>query len=259
MGNCNTTSNKWSEIPYPGQKRPYHGVEPGAGTWPLNYLKRDCKGNFLGPSGENIALAIVNPGVFNFDTELIGVEKVQSQVTPEQISMAKYWAGAIVNKIANVVLTLTDTYKISPPRAARIMSTVINTLNDTTIVTFNYKYLWDYPRPNQLNPGLKTVLNTPAHPTYPSGHSTGLSAAFVVLSYYFPEEEEKLNRLAEEASISRFYGGIHFMSDLTEGMRLGRFIGNTVVRYLKTQSDGDGAMVDFPKEEFMDAPIMPKY
>ena len=49
------------------------------------------------------------------------------------------------------------------------------------------------------------------------------------------------------------------MSDLTEGLRLGRFIGNTVVEYLKTQCDGDGAMVDFPIKEFYDAPIMPKY
>lgn len=187
------------------------------------------------------------------------MEKVQSQLTPEQISMAKYWAGAIVNKISNVVLILTDTYKISPPRAARIMSTVINTLNDTTIATFNYKYLWDYPRPCQLNQNLKTVLNTPAHPTYPSGHSTGLSAAFTVLSYYFPTEAEKLNKLAEDASISRLYGGIHFMSDLSEGLRMGRFIGNTIVEYLKTQSDGNGAMVDFPVSEFLDAPIMPKY
>lgn len=259
MNTYSSTSNSWSEIPYPGRERVSHGVEPGAGGWPLYYLKRDDKGNFLSPTDERIALAISNPCIFNFEAELAEVEKVQREITPDQIHMANYWATGTINRIAPLTLLLSSTYKLSPVRAARVMAAVANTLNDASIVTFYYKYLWDYPRPCQLNPNLKTVLATPMHPTYPSGHSVGLSAALAVLSYYFPGEACKLNQLVEDASISRLYGGIHFRSDLTEGLRLGRFIGKTIIKYLKNQEDGDHAMVDFPRTDFLDAPITPVY
>ncbi|WP_407928581.1 phosphatase PAP2 family protein [Alkalihalobacterium elongatum] len=51
---------------------------------------------------------------------------------------------------------------------------------------------------------------TPKHPAYPSGHATVSGAAAVILSYFFPAESRKIHDIAEEAALSRLYGGIHF-------------------------------------------------
>lgn len=81
----------------------------------------------------------------------------------------------------------------------------------------------------------------------------------VALSYFFPAEKEKIHQLAEDASISRLYGGIHFRSDLSHGLQLGRQIGSIAVDYFKTQYDIYSAMIDTPYTDFKNAPIVHKY
>jgi hypothetical protein len=43
---------------------------------------------------------------------------------------------------------------------------------------------------------------------------------------------------AQEASISRLYGGIHYRFDLDEGSILGRKVGEMVVKRIKLQKPG---------------------
>ena len=57
-------------------------------------------------------------------------------------------------------------------------------------------------------------------------------ATSTVLSYFFPGDADKLNSLAEDASIFRLYGGIHFSSDLTNGLSLGRQLGKLAIEVL---------------------------
>lgn len=256
---CSDIWNKWSEIPYPGQERVYHGIDVNAGSWPLMYLIRR-ENHFESPKGEKITFDLAHPSSFDFKSELIEVEDVQTNITKQQIAMAKYWGNGVpVMQITPIILALISTYKITPARAGRIMASVNNTINDAFVITWYYKYLFDYPRPVQLNIKLKTVISTPIFPTYPSGHSVVSGAVQMVLSYYFPSEAEKLNQIAEDASISRLYGGIHYNCDLKQGLRLGRQIGSIIVEYLKSQEDKDNTMIDIPKTIFLDAPIMPKY
>jgi hypothetical protein len=66
------------------------------------------------------------------------------------------------------------------------------------------------------------------------------------LSYFFPPEAERLRELAEEDSISRLYAGVHFLEDITEGLRLGRQIGRIVVDELSRQRDITGRRIDVP-------------
>jgi hypothetical protein len=53
-----------------------------------------------------------------------------------------------------------------------------------------------------------------------------------VLAAFFPDQAA-FRRDAEEAAISRLYGGIHFSSDNQEGLRLGRRVGERVVARLR--------------------------
>jgi membrane-associated phospholipid phosphatase len=86
------------------------------------------------------------------------------------------------------------------------------------------------------------LLITPPFPEYPSGHSTQSGAAAAVLTAAFGDgfafadashEEDGLPvrhfasfwEAAEEAGISRLYGGIHFRSAIARGLDQGRCVG----------------------------------
>ncbi len=78
-----------------------------------------------------------------------------------------------------------------------------------------------------------TIMPTPNHPAYPSGHSTLSSASAVVLSHFFPENKENWDAMAKEAGLSRVWGGIHFPMDDTAGFTLGQNVGNEVLKKIK--------------------------
>jgi hypothetical protein len=95
------------------------------------------------------------------------------------------------------------------------------------------------------------LLQTPPFPEYTSGHSVISSAAAIVIENIignkiaFTDTTEKqylglvrnfssITDAANEAGISRFYGGIHFLTAITEGKKQGAFIGNyfnTKIKY----------------------------
>ena len=63
-----------------------------------------------------------------------------------------------------------------------------------------------------------------AHPSYPSAHSCVSGAASGVLMAAFPEERDRLEAVAQEASLSRLYAGIHYRFDMVAGLALGRSV-----------------------------------
>ena len=69
------------------------------------------------------------------------------------------------------------------------------------------------------------------------GHSTFSGAAAEVLSYLFPSNRDEFERLKDEASVSRLYGGIHYRSDLEVGKEHGKRLAGDTVRFART----DGA------------------
>lgn len=96
------------------------------------------------------------------------------------------------------------------------------------------------------------LLQTPPFPEYPSGHSVVSTAAAVMLekmfgaNFYFADSTElefgipvrnftSFAQAAEEAAISRFYGGIHYMPAIVNGCNEGRAIGNFISQKLKTK------------------------
>jgi len=114
------------------------------------------------------------------------------------------------------------------------------------------KYEYDLIRPVSyiravIDPKWEPLLITPPFPEYPSGHSTQSGAAEVVLTAIFgadfafqdatheadgmgPRAFASFRAAAEEAALSRLYGGIHFRAAIDLGLDQGRCIGAHAVK-----------------------------
>jgi membrane-associated phospholipid phosphatase len=90
-----------------------------------------------------------------------------------------------------------------------------------------------------LDPAWSPYIYTPSFPSYPSGHSTTSSAAATVLARFFPEGAARLAAMAREAGESRIYGGIHFPSDNTAGLALGRRVAAATLAQVPTTTRMD--------------------
>jgi membrane-associated phospholipid phosphatase len=86
-----------------------------------------------------------------------------------------------------------------------------------------------------IDPVWLSYIVTPPFPSYVSGHSTTSGAASTVLASFFPGQAGELNAMAEQAAVSRLYGGIHFSSDNETGLELGRRIGALAARAYNVQ------------------------
>ncbi|MGL4875862.1 MAG: vanadium-dependent haloperoxidase [Clostridium sp.] len=256
---CNCRPNKWSCIPYPYESKPYLGIDNTAGFWPLYYFYRK-NNSFSTIYNETISFNIDNPCNTNFYKELELVEDVQANLTDKQKEIAIFFGtGVPLQQLTPILLKLISAYSITPPKAARLMCCVQNALNDAFVLAWHFKYLFDIPRPCQLNTDLITYLNTPKFPSYPSGHSVVSGAFEIVLSYFFPKEKDSLKTLAQTASISRLYGGIHFEYDLTQGLNLGRQIGSIIVDILKRERDSNNVLINMPFTNSISHNIFPEF
>jgi membrane-associated phospholipid phosphatase len=118
-------------------------------------------------------------------------------------------------------------------------------LGDSFISCWSLKYQVNLLRPETyinefISRRWRPFIQTPPFPEYPSGHSVVSAAAADMLTYLFGtvaftdtahEDEGQIPRsftsfeaAANEAAISRLYGGIHYRSAIENGMRMGRCI-----------------------------------
>ncbi|MGL4912047.1 MAG: phosphatase PAP2 family protein, partial [Romboutsia sp.] len=112
-------------------------------------------------------------------------------------------------------------------------------------------------RPCQYNECFRTVLCTPMHPSYPSGHSASAGCMAEILSFFFPGEREKLFMLARQCSYSRLYAGVHFKADCDEGINLGVSIAKAIIEYTSKQTDCYDNLIDKQYTNYKDANIIP--
>ncbi len=126
--------------------------------------------------------------------------------------------------------------KYSEVRWARNLALLNMAMMDAAICCWDAKYLYFTPRPSQINPKIKTLTGLPNFPSYTSGHSTFSGAAATVLSYLIPSLASYFKKQAQEASLSRLYGGIHYRRDCDAGLEMGNAIGEKAI--LRARSDG---------------------
>lgn len=124
----------------------------------------------------------------------------------------------------------------SEVRWARNMALLNMCLDDAAIVCWNTKFFYFNPRPSQLDPAIKTLTGLPNFPSYISGHSTFSGAAAEILGHIIPSRATAYASMAQEASMSRMYGGIHYRSDCQTGLNVGKKIGDYAIA--RAQTDG---------------------
>ncbi|MDP3264152.1 MAG: vanadium-dependent haloperoxidase [Tabrizicola sp.] len=176
-----------------------------------------------------------------------------TNLTDEQRLIARFWSDDPMlsptppgHWIA-IVLDIADRDALPADRISEILATLGIAMADAFIGCWAAKFEYDLLRPityirRHIDPKFEPLLNTPPFPEYPSGHSTQSGAAATVLTAAFGEdfafddhthEDEGLPvrsfasfwAAAEEAGISRLYGGIHFRFGIDQGLVQGRCIG----------------------------------
>jgi PAP2 superfamily len=187
--------------------------------------------------------------------------------TPDETALARFWSDlpgtfdppGHWNQITEIVAIKTGS---NLEQSARAFALVDIALADAGIEAWNVKYTYNTVRPvtairdgadgvNPLitsNPTWTPLWNTPAFPSYISGHSTFSSAAAAALDSIFgshfsftdpgdptedlvPRHFASFDQAAQEAGMSRIYGGIHFMSDNVYGLQVGGEDGQYVVQH----------------------------
>ncbi len=172
--------------------------------------------------------------------DLQTVYAVSRSLTADQEETALYWAdgaGTVTppghwNKIA---LELAATENRSTLQLAKLFVTLNTAQADAFIACWDTKYAYWSERPvtairRALDPAWSSMIATPPFPSYVSGHSATSGAASTVLAHFFPRHAHELAAMADEAAISRLYGGIHFPIDNAVGLALGREVGREALR-----------------------------
>lgn len=166
-----------------------------------------------------------------------------------QISPGGHWMN-----IAHRVLA---DHQASMVRSFEVYSTVAFALFDGFTACWAEKFRGNLIRPvtyiNQyIDKTWEPMLQTPPFPEHASGHSTITAAAAVVLTAHFgdvaftdstevpfgwkPRSFKSFKAAAEEASVSRLYGGIHYRRGCDAGNEHGTMIGDAIVRRVQVKT-----------------------
>jgi membrane-associated phospholipid phosphatase len=189
-----------------------------------------------------------------FYRDALEVAEVTKSLTPEQIAIARFWADDVMlsstppGHWVAIALDLLDEQDAPVDRRAEVLARLGVALADAFIGCWDAKFRYDLVRPityirGEIDPKFEPLLNTPPFPEYPSGHSVQSGAAEIVMARMFGTEFAftdntkaddglparsflSFRAAAEEAGISRLYGGIHFRPAIEDGLDMGRCIGD---------------------------------
>ncbi|GHB39133.1 phosphatase PAP2 family protein [Mongoliitalea lutea] len=180
-------------------------------------------------------------GSAEFEADVRELERFARHMTLDQRRIANWWEDGLGsytppghwNKFAKLSIVQA---KLNPLRAARVFAYMNTAIMDAGVACWDIKYYYHYPRPVETIRNFRTILGTPNFPAYTSGHSTFSAAGAEVLAHFFPTQAQQFRVWAEEAAMSRLYGGIHYRFDAVEGTIQGEKVGNYAVA--RAKSDG---------------------
>ncbi len=223
--------HRWSPPRGTPAGTPSKPLEPLAGQW-RTWLLRSGSDVRPGPPPRYGSRA--------FRAEAREVLRMRATLTPERRRAARVWAGVGTNVLPPGVWNAIALERLGQAgwgtaRAARALALLNVAVADAGIAGWDAKYVYWSPRPENAIPSLglarrfKPYLPTPPFPGYVSGHAVFSGAAAEVLAHLFPDAAGALRARAVEAAESRLWGGIHFRSDSTVGLDMGRRIGQLAV------------------------------
>lgn len=151
----------------------------------------------------------------------------------------------------NIAGIATKKAKLSFDSCVLVHMLVSVTLVDAFISCWDEKYRSNRIRPEtfinkNIDLNWQPILQTPPFPEYTSGHSVISTAAAEMLSYLFGDHFSftdnsedifeiparsftSFRQAAEEAAISRLYGGIHYRDAIVNGQHEGQALGKWIV------------------------------
>jgi membrane-associated phospholipid phosphatase len=181
------------------------------------------------------------------------VQDIARTLTEEQARIARFWSDDPMlsptppGHWVSIVLQVAEARGAAPADTAEALALTGIAIADAFIGCWQDKFAWNLLRPvtyikRVIDPAWEPLLITPPFPEYPSGHSVQSGAAEVVLSRLFGAETAFVDgthlddglperafasfaEAAEEAAISRLYGGIHYRFGVEGGLVQGRCIG----------------------------------
>lgn len=170
------------------------------------------------------------------------VVRVNRDLTDEQVRIARFWndgpgTDTPPGHWVRIAIELIARDGLSAPAAARILAHLSIAQADSFIACWDSKYHYWTGRPIGLIAGFASTIVTPNFPSYVSGHSTVSGSSAAVLEAFFPADATAIAAQAEEAAVSRLYGGIHWRSDNEVGLVVGRQVGALAVE--RARADGD--------------------
>lgn len=167
------------------------------------------------------------------------VYDASQSLTARERAIALFWADGAGTETPpghwnRIALELVSAERL-PARTLALLNTA---QADAFIAAWDAKFAYWSERPLQairrtIDPNWSPFIPTPPFPGYVSGHATTSGAASVVPGELFPREARELAEMAQEAAISRLYGGIHCPIDNHTGLLLGRQVGLAALERLR--------------------------
>ena len=199
-----------------------------------------------------------------FYAEAKEVFDAKKNMTPDQKEIARFWSDdAMLSSTPPghwiaIVLEIQKRDQHSIDQSVDELARLGIATADAFIGVWNTKYQYNLLRPvtylrRTMDPKWESLLITPPFPEYPSGHSAQSGAAATVLTALLgenfafedtahaddgmpPRKFASFWAAAEEAGISRLYGGIHFRTAIERGIDQGRCVA-AFTTALKTRSE----------------------
>jgi hypothetical protein len=199
---------------------------------------------------------------------------IKQNLTPEQREIANFWNDNPVltsynghfiynsRQISpgghwmNIAEQVMSQKNVPMVRAMEVYCMLAYALFDGFTACWQEKFRGNLIRPvtyiNQfIDKAWEPLLQTPPFPEHASGHSTITAAAAEVLTHHFgeipfvdstevpfgwaPRSFKSFKAAADEASISRLYGGIHYRRGCDAGNQHGKLIGQAVIDRVKVR------------------------
>lgn len=179
--------------------------------------------------------------------------------TADQTEIARFWNGNTPVGWNRIAVAVSEDNNLTISHNSRLLALLNVAMADAVIACWEAKYHYSFWRPISAirladtdgNPGTTedttwtSLLTTPAHPDYPSGHATVSRSAKSVLADYFGDDTKfsttteilpgvtrsygSFTQAVDEAFNARIYGGIHFRTACRDGQATGAQVGDLVV------------------------------
>jgi hypothetical protein len=191
--------------------------------------------------------------------------------TADQADACRFWAANSATFVFDsLAIDLSGRAGYDLCQNAHLLARLNLTVADAIIACWNAKYHYEFWRPfsairladldgnddTAQDATWTTLITTPAHPEYPSGHSSASGSAVAVLTDVFGDDVEftvhgqadptwersftSLSEAISEVADARIFAGIHFRTACEDAVEMGRQIAGYIAENLFGRVHGEG-------------------